>query len=516
MSRKDYNDDYEEDLDEDLDMADDRNEEEEGNKKKGGFFSTFAISAIVHTLLIGLLVILVIPSQEEKKKDIIITTQVIEELPEEEPQQELERDVVKEKADVVVETNVVLQPIVTQDEVSDHMETENEMDTQTAEGVSDAISDLPLTGTGIMGNIGGGGGGGGAFGQRSGGGRRKAVLQGGGSRQTESAVDAALRWLMRHQEPDGSWNNTKYGDRDPRGESQSHSGLALLAFLAAGHTPRVGKYKDTVKKGLDWILSKQAADGSFSATSSHRIYDDAICTLALAEAFAMAPDPRFRAAGQKGVDFLLSAPSRYVHFGMSEGSPDSMSVMGWNLMALKSAKIAGLNVPDQVWKDYEAKLQKRTEKDQSGYMTRVHYLKFGDRQEGGEYGNTMTAVGMLLYEYLGYKRHDLDQMATLLLKNTPKWGARPVNNHDFYHWYYGTLAMFQYGGPEWKVWNEALIGALLPNQRKGGPLDGSLNDVDGSWDPVTRWGKTEGRVYTTAMGAFCLEVYYRYQSVLKH
>mgnify|MGYP003344403264 FL=1 len=49
---------------------------------------------------------------------------------------------------------------------------------------------------------------------------------------------------------------------------------------------------------------------------------------------------------------------------------------------------------------------------------------------------------------------------------------------------------------------------LLENQSHEG-------DTAGSWDPDRdRWGKAGGRVYTTALGALCLEVYYRYSEAL--
>ena len=79
-----------------------------------------------------------------------------------------------------------------------------------------------------------------------------------------------------------------------------------------------------------------------------------------------------------------------------------------------------------------------------------------------------------------------------------------------YYWYYGTLTVFQVGGEPWKKWNASLRDMLCENQRRGGPMDGSSNDVDGSWDPVCTWASRGGRVYSTAMGALSLEVYYRY------
>ena len=115
---------------------------------------------------------------------------------------------------------------------------------------------------------------------------------------------------------------------------------------------------------------------------------------------------------------------------------------------------------------------------------------------------------------MGAAPHSLKGSAAFLLKDPPKWPAVsdcsmtctskvPDGVKGFYYWYYGTLAMFQIGGDEWKQWNETLKNVLVPNQSKAGP-------EDGSWDPrdVSDWAG--GRAYTTALGALCLEVYYRY------
>jgi hypothetical protein len=67
------------------------------------------------------------------------------------------------------------------------------------------------------------------------------------------------------------------------------------------------------------------------------------------------------------------------------------------------------------------------------------------------------------------------------------------------------------GGKYWENWNAAMKKSLLDNQRKGGPMDGTAEDVDGSWDPVGGgYVPTGGRVFSTALGALSLEVYYRY------
>jgi hypothetical protein len=63
--------------------------------------------------------------------------------------------------------------------------------------------------------------------------------------------------------------------------------------------------------------------------------------------------------------------------------------------------------------------------------------------------------------------------------------------------------MHQLQGEYWERWNAALRTALVDSQQ----FDG---EHAGSWSPDTIWGGYGGRVYTTAMGALCLEVYYRF------
>jgi hypothetical protein len=102
------------------------------------------------------------------------------------------------------------------------------------------------------------------------------------------------------------------------------------------------------------------------------------------------------------------------------------------------------------------------------------------------------------------------KQANFLAQNPPDWEGQARGPQNSYYWYYGTLAMFQMGGKHWKGWNTAMKKCLLPNQRKGGPMDGTDKDVDGSWDPKGYFDATGGRVYATATNALSLEIYYRY------
>ena len=118
----------------------------------------------------------------------------------------------------------------------------------------------------------------------------------------------------------------------------------------------------------------------------------------------------------------------------------------------------------------------------------------------------MTSVGVLCRLFAGAKRSDrlVRLGAARLMKDQPIWEDSKPQLADVYYWYYGSYALFQYGGKHWTRWNQRMQKALLKSQRRGG-------DEDGSWDPVGPSGRRVGRVYSTAMGAMTLEVYYRFR-----
>jgi len=402
-------------------------------------------------------------------------------------------------------------------EVTDHFETENDMDTHTARGQEDAISDIPLGGTGVVGNIGVGGGGAGCFGYRTGGGRRRCVAKFGGSRASESAVDAALRWLARHQEPEGDWQPMKYNDNNSKRDYRTGvTGLAILAFLGAGHTEKAGKFKNNVKAAIGWTLQNQKPSGLVYRDADkgggfdHGTgYAHSIASLALAEAYGMGRNPRVGQAAQKAVDFSVNEHQKeYGGWRYHAKSSEDTSVSGWFIMQLKSSKVAGLKVEGKGFSGAMAWLDKVTTK--KGEVAGDEYGGRGRYTVGSEPMPTMTAVVMLGRQFMGFKNNDpiLLGGGEYLLENLPKWGlpnsGHSVNGTNFYYWYYGTLSMFQMGGKYWKAWNNSLRDMLVQNQRRGG-------DEDGSWDPPsTLAGSVSGRVYSTALGALCLEVYYRY------
>ncbi len=114
----------------------------------------------------------------------------------------------------------------------------------------------------------------------------------------------ALQWLVQNQGPDGRWSAREHGagrellvlGRDRQGAGidadTGVTGLALLSLLASGNTHRSGDYRDNVRRGLEYLLRTQAADGNLAgpATGFARMYCHAIATFAMSEAFGMTGD----------------------------------------------------------------------------------------------------------------------------------------------------------------------------------------------------------------------------------
>jgi hypothetical protein len=467
----------------------------------------WVVSAVVHALLL-LLIMMIGVALSPPVQDEVVLESPPPAKPVEQLNENLKRDLFK-KIDAPMQKQEENPMIVREPVPDDHFETENEMDKNTARGQEDAISDIPLGGTGVAASIGVGGGGmAGCYGFRDGGGRKKATLRWGGSSGSENAVEAALAWLHRHQEPDGHWESMKW--EGSKRTDPGITGLALLAFLGAGYTETEGKYTDTVRRATQWIIKQQQADGSIGKGfegSEHEGdigYHHSICGLALAEAHGMSSNSATAAAAQKAVDYSVNThqfkDSGWRYVPGQEGGAD-LSVTGWFVMQLKSATIAGLRVPSSALQG--ATLFTDSVSDQYG---KCRYQPSWQSPT-----HTMTSVGMLVRLYTGSHPTDAKVAggANYLIQKLPIWGEHGAGV-DMYYWYYGTMTLFQVGGDPWKKWNTALRDMLCDNQRVGGPKDGSKEDVDGSWDPVCAWAARGGRVYSTAVGALCLEVYYRY------
>lgn len=350
-----------------------------------------------------------------------------------------------------------------------------------------------------------------------------------GREHSSSAVNHGLRWLKEHQDEDGKWDADGFskhcGGVACSGEARSlHdtglTGLALLAFLGDGHHPnRRTPYQRTVRDGVNWLVDQMMEghdDGLIGSRNGHAfMYDHALATLALCEAYLLSQQANLRAPAQRAVNFILRARNPYKAWRYEappNGENDS-SITGWMVRVLKTAEDAGLDIDREAFAGATSLFDELTDTGtgRCGYIARgeppARPTGKGDKFPA-QLSESLTAVALVSRICMGEtprKQPMLEAHADLMLTKPPVWMENGGSN-DLYYWHYGTFAMFQMGGKYWEKWGHALREAVIPNQRHDG-------HYTGSWDPSGPWGEDGGRIYSTAMCVLSLIVDTRYAAV---
>lgn len=322
----------------------------------------------------------------------------------------------------------------------------------------------------------------------------------GGNATTEAAVQRGLEWLVRQQDArSGLWSlRGPYADGGGYENMLAATSMALLALQGNGHTHKSGKHQRYVERGAEALVKLQDADGNFwrEGSYNHRLYSQGQATIALCELYGMTKDSRYRRAAQKALDYAAKAQSPQGGWRYLPREDSDTSVTGWFVMAMQSGLMAGLTVPSPTLDAIKKYLDSATT-DGSTYAY----------QARGEPTLSMTAEALLCRQYLGWQ-HDDPRLRTgveLLLQNPMTY-----DEQDLYYWYYATQVMHHMGGQDWEQWNKVMRQAVPEHQVQAGR-------EQGSWDPTNdRWGNHGGRLYTTCLSIYLLEVYYRHLPIYKH
>lgn len=331
--------------------------------------------------------------------------------------------------------------------------------------------------------------------------RGELLTREGGTTASEAAVARALQWLAKHQASDGSWSLDHFnatGDcngrcGDPGIDSDTAAtALALMPFLGAGQTHIRGDYTSTVARGLRALMDMQRSDGDLRGRGGGNMYAHGQAAIALCEAYAMTHSDNLRDPAQRAVDFIVSAQHEEGGWRYKPREPGDLSVVGWQMMALRSAQMAYLKVPAET---FSKATQFLNSVQQSRSLGLYCYMP------GGSPTPVMTAEGLLCRQYSGWRHNHpvlLNGVRWLAANQSPQ-AKRP----NMYFWYYGTQVMHHMGGQFWVDWNFALRDLLISLQAVSG-------HEAGSWPPLGGHDSRGGRVYTTALAACTLEVYYRH------
>ncbi|MEO7297136.1 MAG: prenyltransferase/squalene oxidase repeat-containing protein [Verrucomicrobiota bacterium] len=290
-------------------------------------------------------------------------------------------------------------------------------------------------------------------------------------KEVERIYVKGLQFLARSQSAEGNWKDLPYG-----GEA-GVTGFSVLSFLAHGDDPNFGPYNQQIRRGLDFILKQQNVKTGYIGKT---MYNHGFATLALAEAYGVADDPRLGPALKKAVQCILTSQAnnplgawRYT----PESSDADTTVSGSQMVALFAARNAGLSVPDEAIEKglkYFAKMQ--TPEGGFGYISPAAP------------NAARTAIGCLVLALAKEKNSKSFQAAFEYLKKAP-----PDQNYAQYYLYYASQAFFQGSPQAWQVWNRKNIATLKGSQ-----------SADGNWEG--QYGTT----FATSASLLSLALNYRF------
>ena len=339
-------------------------------------------------------------------------------------------------------------------------------------------------------------------------------------KQVDDSIKRGLEWLSKQQNADGSFETLELGQ-------PAVTALCVMAFLAQGESPVNGRYQKQLTKAIDYIASQQQPNGLVailapnavpiprvfrnSSTGQHAAYNHGISSIALTESYGQC-DPeqakRLMPVIEKAIAATLEMQRwpkrkkdqvggwRYVH-NREPGLDSDLSITGWQLMFLRSARNAGFELPEESI-------------DSAVEYVESCFLKRGDRQVHAYLGSNvhkctraMAGAGVLALAHAG--KHNSKEAALSgewILKhdfsnyNNDRAPYAATGHKDRYH--YGALqcsqAMFQLGGKYWDEFFPILVDALLTNQ-----------EANGSWPPERR-ESDYGSCYSTALSILSMSV----------
>ena len=459
---------------------------------------SWLVSMVFHMVILLILALWMVPEpNEDAYRQIVMEPTKQEDKLEElidEPIEQLDVDVPVET--VVIEPDVTKQP---------EMPMSDDMDSAAMHVDLDPMGELKAPRNDLLATVGAYSGS--ALSGR-GKGRGQLVAAGGGSQASEKAVAMALKWLADHQFPDGGWNfnhavapKCRGQCRNPGTDNEARAaatGLALLPFLGAGQTHKTGKYKANVKAGLYFLVNRMQVSpkgGSLCEKGRGRMYAHGIASIALCEAYAMTHDKGLYGPAQQAINFICYAQDpigggwRY-----EPRQKGDTSVVGWQIMALKSGHMAYLRVPGATVKKAFAYLD--TVQSNSG-------ANYGYVDPGA--GQATTAIGLLCRMYLGWKKDN-----PALVRGVKWMGGPGPSPGNMYYNYYATQVMRHVEGEDWTKWNKVMRDQLVNSQATQGHEQGSWHMAKGD-----HGAEVGGRLYCTAMATMILEVYYRHLPIYR-
>lgn len=341
----------------------------------------------------------------------------------------------------------------------------------------------------------------------------------------EDAVEKALAWLAAHQITSGTRKGTwsfhfdetcnRCSQSGTHGSRVAATALALLPFLGAGYTDEGNladnPYKHVVENGLRALMDRAVPGerGYSFDLHSEQMYSHGIATITLCEAYAMTrrKPKELRDKAQGALQFIEEAQNRKDGgWRYLPNQPGDLSVTAWQIMALKSGKLAELNVSQATI--YDA-IRFLDDIQTDGGRRYNYLLREPYRGIGEDSTKTCDATGLLLRMYLGWKPGDrmLDDGIEMVARPGPLKNEGKECN--LYFAYYATLAMHHYDSSSWRRWNGEIREFLVRTQNEHGC-------EAGSWYFPDHYCDKGGRLLNTVLATLVLETPYRIMPLFRN
>lgn len=312
--------------------------------------------------------------------------------------------------------------------------------------------------------------------------------------QLDESVSRGLRWLASAQAADGSFGSGNY---------QRHvalTSLACLAFMADGHLPGRGAYGHVVEKGLDFILDNCAETGLIAADTSHGpMYGHGFATLFLGEVYGMTAGGADTARAARLHEALVKAVRLIVQSQNDEGGwrynpvpyDADVSVTICQIMALRSARNAGIEAPKSTIDRAVEYVRKCQNEADGGFKYQL---------TSGRSAWPRSAAGVASLFYAGvYEDRAIDRGLVYLVNTAMPTPESRNQAHYYYGHYYAVQAMYLAGGDHWAAWWPAIRDTLI-----------TMQAPDGYWSD-----SQAGDAYGTAMALIILQMPKRYLPIFQ-
>ncbi|MBM4163656.1 MAG: terpene cyclase/mutase family protein [Lentisphaerae bacterium] len=301
------------------------------------------------------------------------------------------------------------------------------------------------------------------------------------SPEVRVAIDRGLVFLASHQRDDGRIEGRGTGGRQ---HPVCDTALALMAFMVQGHVPGRGEYGKTMDAAIAYLVSVAETRLGYMGGS---MYEHGLATLALSEAWGHSKNTKIRDALRAAVDVTLRAQNGAGGWRYQPQPVDAdLSITVMQLVALNSAKEAGIAVPDQTIRKAVDYVLKCWNPAGGGFCY---------QPSGGEESPRFatTAAGVMSLIMSGQRDHPSTRRGLAVLVAYPDVKFKAGQKYFLYAHYYAVQDMYQAGDTFFQPWYSKIAASLVNEQWK-----------DGSWNIE------EGPIFSTGMAILILGVPYRF------